>query len=87
MAWASGGLALESLTRSFWKTVHIYPRALLIGTDSHILNGGGLGATCTGARGADAVDVMAGIPWELPCPKVIGVKLTAHSPAGPHPKM
>lgn len=48
----------------------------MIGTDSHTPNGGGLGGLCIGVGGADAVDVMASIPWELKCPKVIGVKLT-----------
>ena len=48
----------------------------MIGTDSHTPNGGGLGCLCIGVGGADAVDVMANIPWELKCPKVIGVKLT-----------
>lgn len=43
---------------------------MLIGTDSHTPNGGGLGGCCVGVGGADAVDVMAGIPWELKCPKV-----------------
>lgn len=43
---------------------------MLIGTDSHTPNGGGLGGICIGVGGADAVDVMAGIPWELKCPKV-----------------
>ena len=42
----------------------------MIGTDSHTPNGGGLGGLCVGVGGADAVDVMAGIPWELKCPKV-----------------
>ena len=46
------------------------------GTDSHTVNGGGLGGVFVGVGGADAVDVMAGIPWELKCPKVIGVHLT-----------
>lgn len=45
---------------------------MLIGTDSHTPNGGGLGGICIGVGGADAVDVMAGIPWELKCPKVGG---------------
>lgn len=49
---------------------YAYPGVLLIGTDSHTPNGGGLGAICIGVGGADAVDVMAGIPWELKCPKV-----------------
>ena len=48
----------------------------MVGTDSHTPNGGGLGGLCIGVGGADAVDVMADIPWELKCPKVIGVKLT-----------
>ena len=55
---------------------YAFPGVLLIGTDSHTPNGGGLGGLCIGVGGADAVDVMAGLPWELKCPKVIGVKLT-----------
>uniref|UniRef100_A0AAQ4NMW6 Aconitase 2 n=1 Tax=Gasterosteus aculeatus aculeatus TaxID=481459 RepID=A0AAQ4NMW6_GASAC len=55
---------------------YAYPGVMLIGTDSHTPNGGGLGSICIGVGGADAVDVMAGIPWELKCPNVIGVKLT-----------
>ncbi|XP_059388100.1 aconitate hydratase, mitochondrial [Carassius carassius] len=55
---------------------YAYPGVMLIGTDSHTPNGGGLGCICIGVGGADAVDVMAGIPWELKCPNVIGVKLT-----------
>jgi len=55
---------------------YAFPGCLLIGTDSHTVNGGGLGGACIGVGGADAVDVMANIPWELKCPKVIGVKLT-----------
>ena len=43
---------------------------LMVGTDSHTPNGGGLGGLCIGVGGADAVDVMADIPWELKCPKV-----------------
>ena len=46
----------------------------MVGTDSHTLNGVGLGGLCISLGGADAVDVMA-IPWKLKCPKVIGVKL------------
>lgn len=49
---------------------------LMIGTDSHTPNAGGLGACAIGVGGADAVDVMAGLPWELKAPKVIGVHLT-----------
>ncbi|KAK1341657.1 hypothetical protein QTO34_018074 [Cnephaeus nilssonii] len=65
---------------------YAYPGALLIGTDSHTPNGGGLGAICIGVGGADAVDVMAGIPWELKCPKVIGVKLTGSLSGWTSPK-
>ncbi|KAJ1728248.1 Aconitate hydratase mitochondrial [Coemansia sp. Benny D160-2] len=55
---------------------YAFPGALIIGTDSHTPNAGGLGAAAVGVGGADAVDVMAGIPWELKCPKAIGVRLT-----------
>ena len=49
---------------------YAYPGLMLIGTDSHTPNGGGLGGILIGVGGADAVDVMAGLPWELKCPKV-----------------
>jgi len=52
------------------------PGLMMIGTDSHTPNAGGLGMCAVGVGGADAVDVMAGLPWELKAPKVIGVKLT-----------
>lgn len=55
---------------------YAFPGLLMIGTDSHTPNGGGLGGLCIGVGGADAVDVMANIPWELKCPQVIGVHLT-----------
>ncbi|RXW12876.1 hypothetical protein EST38_g12978 [Candolleomyces aberdarensis] len=55
---------------------YAFPGGLMIGTDSHTPNAGGLGMVACGVGGADAVDVMADIPWELKCPKVIGVKLT-----------
>jgi aconitate hydratase len=55
---------------------YAFPGCLIIGTDSHTPNGGGLGGCCIGVGGADAVDVMADIPWELKAPKVIGVNLT-----------
>eukprot|EP00475_Leptophrys_vorax_P041787 TRINITY_DN78856_c0_g1_i1.p1 TRINITY_DN78856_c0_g1~~TRINITY_DN78856_c0_g1_i1.p1 ORF type:complete len:806 (+),score=233.60 TRINITY_DN78856_c0_g1_i1:94-2418(+) len=55
---------------------YAFPGALIIGTDSHTPNAGGLGCAAIGVGGADAVDVMAGLPWELKAPKVIGVKLT-----------
>lgn len=55
---------------------YAFPGGLMIGTDSHTPNAGGLGMAAIGVGGADAVDVMAGLPWELKAPKVIGVKLT-----------
>jgi aconitate hydratase len=55
---------------------YAFPGGLMIGTDSHTPNAGGLGMVAIGVGGADAVDVLADIPWELKCPKVIGVKLT-----------
>eukprot|EP00026_Physarum_polycephalum_P003036 Phypoly_transcript_03045.p1 GENE.Phypoly_transcript_03045~~Phypoly_transcript_03045.p1 ORF type:complete len:803 (-),score=160.07 Phypoly_transcript_03045:183-2411(-) len=55
---------------------YAFPGALMIGTDSHTPNAGGLGSVAIGVGGADAVDVMAGLPWELKAPKYIGVKLT-----------
>lgn len=55
---------------------YAFPGGLMIGTDSHTPNAGGLGMVAIGVGGADAVDVMADIPWELKCPNVIGVKLT-----------
>lgn len=55
---------------------YAFPGCMIIGTDSHTPNGGGLGGVCVGVGGADAVDVMANIPWELKAPNVIGVHLT-----------
>jgi aconitate hydratase len=55
---------------------YAFPGGLLIGTDSHTPNAGGLGMAAIGVGGADAVDVMANLPWELKAPKIIGVKLT-----------
>ena len=55
---------------------YAFPGGIMIGTDSHTPNAGGLGMVAIGVGGADAVDVMAGLPWELKMPKVIGVKLT-----------
>jgi len=55
---------------------YAFPGGLLIGTDSHTPNGGGLGMLAIGVGGADAADVMAGLPWEVKCPKLIGVRLT-----------
>ena len=82
---------LESVSRKygldFWKPgagiIHqvvlenyAFPGGLIIGTDSHTVNGGGLGMLAIGVGGADAVDVMVGMPWELLWPHVLGVKLT-----------
>jgi aconitate hydratase len=82
---------LESISRKygigFWKPgagiIHqvvlenyAFPAGMMIGTDSHTPNAGGLGMIAIGVGGADAVDVMAGMPWELKWPKLIGVKLT-----------
>jgi aconitate hydratase len=82
---------LESTSRKygigFWKPgagiIHqvvlenyAFPGGMMIGTDSHTVNAGGLGMVAIGVGGADAVDVMAGMPWELKFPKLIGIKLT-----------
>ena len=55
---------------------YAFPGGMMIGTDSHTVNAGGLGMIAIGVGGADAVDVMAGMPWELLFPKLIGIKLT-----------
>ena len=55
---------------------YAFPGGMMIGTDSHTVNAGGLGMVAIGVGGADAVDVMVGMPWELKFPKLIGVKLT-----------
>ncbi len=55
---------------------YAFPGGMMIGTDSHTPNAGGLGMVAIGVGGADAVDVMAGMPWELKMPKLIGIKLT-----------
>ena len=55
---------------------YAFPGAMMIGTDSHTVNAGGLGMVAIGVGGADAVDVMSGMPWELKWPKLIGIKLT-----------
>ncbi len=55
---------------------YAFPGGMMIGTDSHTVNAGGLGTVAIGVGGADACDVMAGLPWELKFPKLIGVKLT-----------
>ena len=55
---------------------YAFPGGMMIGTDSHTVNAGGLGMIAIGVGGADAVDVMAGLAWELKFPKLIGIKLT-----------
>ena len=55
---------------------YAFPGGMMIGTDSHTVNAGGLGMLAIGVGGADAVDVMAGMPWELKLPRLIGVKLS-----------
>jgi len=65
---------------------YAFPGGLLIGTDSHTPNAGGLGMAAIGVGGADAVDVMANLPWELKAPKVIGVKLTGQLSGWTAPK-
>ncbi len=55
---------------------YAFPGGMMIGTDSHTVNAGGLGMVAIGVGGADACDVMAGLPWELKFPKLVGIKLT-----------
>ncbi|KAF7527318.1 hypothetical protein G7054_g10520 [Neopestalotiopsis clavispora] len=79
--------ACQRYNMGFWKpgagiihqTVlenYAYPAGMMVGTDSHTPNAGGLGMIAIGVGGADAVDIMAGLTWELTAPKIIGVKLT-----------
>ncbi len=65
---------------------YAFPGGMMIGTDSHTVNAGGLGMVAIGVGGADAVDVMAGMPWELKMPKLIGVKLTGKMSGWTAPK-
>lgn len=65
---------------------YAFPGGMMIGTDSHTPNAGGLGMIAIGVGGADAVDVMAGMPWELQWPKLIGVKLTGKLSGWASPK-
>ena len=65
---------------------YAFPGAMMIGTDSHTVNAGGLGMVAIGVGGADAVDVMAGMAWELKFPKLIGVKLTGQLSGWTAPK-
>lgn len=65
---------------------YAFPGGLMIGTDSHTPNAGGLGMAAIGVGGADAVDVMANLPWEVKAPKVIGVRLTGELSGWTAPK-
>ncbi len=65
---------------------YAFPGGMMIGTDSHTVNAGGLGMIAIGVGGADAVDVMVGMPWELKFPKLIGIKLTGKLNAWAAPK-
>ncbi len=65
---------------------YAFPGGMMIGTDSHTVNAGGLGMIAIGVGGADAVDVMAGMAWELKMPKLIGVKLTGKLSGWTSPK-
>jgi aconitate hydratase len=65
---------------------YAFPGALMIGTDSHTVNAGGLGSVAVGVGGADAVGVMAGDSWELKAPKYIGVELTGQLQSWTAPK-
>jgi aconitate hydratase len=70
--WAPGSGIIHQIVLENYAT----PGILMLGTDSHTPNAGGLGQIAIGVGGADAVDAMAGIPWELKAPKVLGVRLT-----------
>jgi aconitate hydratase len=65
---------------------YAFPGGMMIGTDSHTVNAGGLGMVAIGVGGADACDVMAGLPWELKFPKIIGIKLTGKLSGWASPK-
>lgn len=65
---------------------YAFPGGMMIGTDSHTPNAGGLGMVAIGVGGADAVDVMSGMPWELQMPRIIGVKLTGRMNGWTSPK-
>ena len=65
---------------------YAFPGGLMIGTDSHTPNAGGLGMVAVGVGGADAVDVMANLPWEVKAPKITGVRLTGEMSGWTAPK-
>ena len=74
-AWGSGSPGAGIIHQVVLEN-YAFPGGLMIGTDSHTPNAGGLGMCAVGVGGADAVDVMAGFPWEVLQPKLIGVRLT-----------
>lgn len=80
--WKAGSGIIHSIVLENYA----FPGGLMIGTDSHTPNACGLGMCAIGVGGADAVDVMAGLPWELKAPKVIGVKLTGQLSGWTSPK-
>ena len=89
--------ACQRYNMGFWKPgagiIHqivlenyAYPGGMMVGTDSHTPNAGGMGMIAIGVGGADAVDVMAGLPFEITAPKIIGVKLTGQLSGWSSPK-
>ena len=87
LGWAASFIKRAKLNYIFRFLGFYVAGLLMVGTDSHTPNGGGLGGLCIGVGGADAVDVMADIPWELKCPKVIGVNLTGSLSGWTSPKV
>ncbi len=80
--WKPGAGIIHSVVQENYA----FPGGMMIGTDSHTPNAGGVGMIAIGVGGADAVDVMAGLPWELKMPKLIGVKLTGKMSGWTAPK-
>jgi aconitate hydratase len=89
--------ACQRYNMGFWKPgagiIHqivlenyAYPGGMMVGTDSHTPNAGGMGMVAIGVGGADAVDVMAGLPLELTAPRIIGVRLTGQLSGWASPK-
>lgn len=80
--WAPGaGIIHQSVLENYSA-----PGLMLLGTDSHSVNAGGLGAIAIGVGGADAVDALVDAPWELKAPKILGVKLTGELSGWASPK-
>lgn len=82
---ASGNRVRVSFTMWYWK--YAFPGGMMVGTDSHTPNAGGLGMVAIGVGGADAVDVMTGMEWELKMPRLIGVHLKGELSGWAAPKM